>query len=815
MWGTKVRKLVDICVFSAIGVSILAIGGGVTLKHHNDYKKYSENFDAQERAAKDAMRDEFGHIPSPLKAVVPTETSVGYTIGTKCLECGEIYKGHKEIPMLTEEHYDRIAKQESDGILVTWKLKDEFVEELGNLSYPIKYTKGYANVEGSYYLAPEFNKEFDGIEMFYDESTSSIVFNVTKQGGYTLNCKYFKVDSSIASVKFMGEPLTIITDGSQNALDLNYDTCNLTVENELDIHVAERINTSVDKSGVLAHKIVVGPTGCLRSSNYRYGIYTKDDIDVNGQLDVSGVNSAIYYSSSINNEKYVNVADGHNLYVKEAKKTLTNSRILEKDCGKHLSICVSTTDVKDFISYKLVKVTAIPTDSSTGSANFVCVGCETTSRTISLPKLNDTDYGVKAVPTKIDGEIKPVNCYTYHVDEIYTDDLVFDKRDDLVDYFIVGDSYYTVQGWKDAYSNAPAEEIENNTFKITLTGNVTFNLGDTGSIDFTKYDKVIIEGTGTFKVVTNQKTALIAKSLEVGKNVILSLDGTNCSKPTYVVDDRDGGFDGIVAAESLVIKGKINITNFYVGILTNGACSIGATAEITITNTIYGVYSNAATTLTSNGKLTFTNTASATKYTTAVGLYSYRSAVTYHFTGNSETTITTGNQGLGTVDSNSANNVTLRASGSAKVTLRATNTGTTNYAVSNINHFIVANDNDAECNATVSLIANSSAAMNYLSSSSANHSFIVNSTGDVVLWKDGSKVSQNGVNFNAGKYDFKILSNVKIQRFDYAMNFSSVTVKSAVCDHKVVTNVPNFACNHNFKGTLPAGITEAGWIYTE
>ena len=200
-------------------------------------------------------------------------------------------------------------------------------------------------------------KELDDIknentydEMTYDEASSTITFNVTKKGGYTIESKFLKLEPTVKCVKFTGESLTFITDGTQNAFDFDSSSVDVVVNNNLDIHVTNRVDLTINKTALVAHKITIGETGCLRCSNYKYGITTTEDIDVNGELDVSGVTSAIYYYSSTNNGKYVNVASGRNLYIQEVKKTLTDSHILEKDCGKHLAICKSSTDIADFIS---------------------------------------------------------------------------------------------------------------------------------------------------------------------------------------------------------------------------------------------------------------------------------------------------------------------------------------------------------------------------------------------------------------------------------------------------------------------------------
>ena len=137
----------------------------------------------------------------------------------------------------------------------------------------------------------------------------------------------------------------------------------------------------------------------------------------------------------------------------------------------------------------MVEITQTPTESEEGSAKLACTGCGTKQKIVTLPMLNNTDYEVIETPTEIDGETININCYTYHFTEIKADDLVFDLRENLNSYFTVGDTYCTLNGWNTKYPKATAS-VKDNVFTATLTGDVTFDLGDAGGIDLSIFDEL-------------------------------------------------------------------------------------------------------------------------------------------------------------------------------------------------------------------------------------------------------------------------------------------------------------------------------------
>ena len=62
MMNKKIRKIVDIGVLCAIGVGVLAIGGGTVLGDFAGYQQYSAEYDAQQKAAMDALNQKYGVV---------------------------------------------------------------------------------------------------------------------------------------------------------------------------------------------------------------------------------------------------------------------------------------------------------------------------------------------------------------------------------------------------------------------------------------------------------------------------------------------------------------------------------------------------------------------------------------------------------------------------------------------------------------------------------------------------------------------------------------------------------------------------------
>ena len=212
------RKLFRIIDLSVIGAVVLGVFGYIGISVLQSKAEH----DAFEKETLDSLRDESGHIPSIIKAVAPTETSVGYTAGKKCLECGKIYEGREEIPMLTEEVYTRKVESYNGGVKVTWDIKDEYVEQYGRLSYSNEYGKGFVAVNGTNYVPYDFHKAFPGIEMSYDQETSTIIWDVTQQGGFTIQGSSFKIPTEGDNLLIKGEPLSYISNKAYFLGDIYY-----------------------------------------------------------------------------------------------------------------------------------------------------------------------------------------------------------------------------------------------------------------------------------------------------------------------------------------------------------------------------------------------------------------------------------------------------------------------------------------------------------------------------------------------------------------------------------------------------------------
>ena len=467
-----------------------------------------------------------------------------------------------------------------------------------------------------------------------------------------------------------------------------------------------------------------------------------------------------------------------------------------------------------------VTVTTEPTVNTEGAATVLCSLCGT-SHNIVLPKLSSNDYIQGAISRYEDGTLYDYPlCVWKH--KTKSDSLVFtpgSSKEEAEAVLVAGTSYYSAKCLETLFPNLDVR-VDNNELIFELDGDVNFtSINDTsldGALNLNSFSQVKITGKGTLNITSNQTTAISAKKLTIDNGVTLELSGTNYLKDSYTTAERDGSFDGLAVSESLIINGNLNVENFYVGIYTKGTCLIGKNGSVALSKILYGVYSNGILAFTSEGNISIeTQTKGSGDAAISVGFLTNNVQNTFHFTGNSTTTVKTGFTGFGTVSTSTGHNLTVRASGNAELNVETNSTSTKSYALKDISHLIIENEDGSQCNATASFSANSAGAVSFLAYTSQAHSFIINSQRDVTFRKTGTKVSQNGINFNSGKYTIKVLSKVTVARFNNALNFgSSATGVSVVCDHQII----NSECVNNFGGTGGTGIStldKTAWFYVE
>ncbi len=194
--------------------------------------------------------------------------------------------------------------------------------------YETSYTYGYVAVKDysgkslvtKYYSYKTFNDAFDGITLSVDTKTSTMTFEVTKEGGYTFENVILEITSNTKNtVLFTGEPLTIIApDGNKgDGLVVTGATgtgsmATMIVDNDLSV-IYPSTYASCTKSGLKESIVTINEGASLTIEGYDYGIWAHyTPITVNGTLNISAKTQAIETSNSSNSRTIV-VPDDHDI----------------------------------------------------------------------------------------------------------------------------------------------------------------------------------------------------------------------------------------------------------------------------------------------------------------------------------------------------------------------------------------------------------------------------------------------------------------------------------------------------------------------
>ncbi len=170
-----------------------------------------------------------------------------------------------------------------------------------------------------------FNDAFEGIELSVDTSTSTMTFDVTKEGGYTFENVLIDIPSCTTNkCIFTGEPLTVIAPDGDKGDGISF-SCSATtspknlmataeISNHLSIIYPSTHTKASSKSGLKESFLTINEGASLTIDGYANGIWAcYTPITVNGTLDVTASTQAVTSSSSSKN-RIINVPDEHDVF---------------------------------------------------------------------------------------------------------------------------------------------------------------------------------------------------------------------------------------------------------------------------------------------------------------------------------------------------------------------------------------------------------------------------------------------------------------------------------------------------------------------
>ncbi len=787
-WNKTVRKIVDISVLCIGAALLLGIGGGTVLNSYNDQLAYEAEYDAKI----DTYRDETGHIPVEIPRKDPTETEDGNTDGKQCLLCGEYYGGYHVLPKLSPEYYDREATTgdttvTKTEVFVTWTLKQSYCEQEGitPISFMTSYKQGFINVNGKTYLPYEFSQNHPGIDMSFDASTNTIVWDVVKEGGAVIKDEYIKCALSGTNLLIKGQPLTITSEAEQDGLTLT--SAELIIENETTICVNDNRNSLTGKSGISVNKFHVKEGGRFHIRNFQYGVYLPADSTsiVEGELDVSGASGAHGINSGYGSRK-INLGEEHAVFINEVRKQVGGTyAFTTTSTMKHLVVCNNSTDVKDALHYVISDLDR-PTTSSGGHVKYTCAGCGTTSLEFDLPALNTTDYTFSSMTISLDDAPYEIPCYTLNsYPRPLCEKLAIDTLSEF-NCFIANGKYYSKDYWNAKFPKAQATEsgeIGHKTLSITLSGDQTVttigegeNVFD-GTLEFLGFEKIVIKGSGTLTVdFANACDAINTANIEIQSGAELKIVGKGNTANS-----------GIKVTDYAQIDGKLTVSNFLNGVYVSNSkglketFTIGSTGEVSVTNSQYGVFNDVQLDFVSEGTFKFDNS-SMTKRDTFGGALSSLALTTYVFEGNSVTDIKSAKYGItGAFDgiNGSAASVVLddpkvRISDNSKFTVVSYDT-----CVNLLMEFIIENENGSKSNAEVSLTTSNASngilrtPWSSVEGNEYTHKIVFNSSKEVYLTKTGNK-GGSAINLRPRWIVLKFHSYVTVKNYNNAIGSSSI-----------------------------------------
>ena len=349
-----------------------------------------------------------GHTTVIIEAVEGNCTTDGYTEGSKCSECNEVFKTPEKVPMETLHKYDKIVSVQSQPT-ITAEGKATFRCSLCDAKNEVtlpKLTVETLNKNDIYKITTtDYNPAVDNIWKVVDGKTSTgglygpgddwfgnigdkLVIELGQEvvidqlavyvcGNYTSgtitikNAKGQVVKTSKISVNSENtQKQTIINGGNLKAYTIEIRVDSLKWESYLTFKVAEVEIKAAKPDTRLPHDHV-------------YREYVEDTVKATC-LETGRANYACY--CGLTQEKDTPIID-HNFSVLFSQKEATCT-----ENGRYTYKCETCNDkrekqiyAKGHIYAKLVNYVTVPTNAQKGEAVFKCIGCELTENKNVMP----------------------------------------------------------------------------------------------------------------------------------------------------------------------------------------------------------------------------------------------------------------------------------------------------------------------------------------------------------------------------------------------------------------------------------------------